>query len=213
MQGSREPTIHERRAQMVEMLQAQMPAMCAQFNSNCLNFLDCLTVAFPWAKKDLQTAALHIKGAGTDNALRHVPAQEVWKHMGPHLQSILDKDESILTCADAEKLEMLHALDLRENWAQAPEQTKGAIWSWLEFLLCEARDIASFDAFVTQSVRCFDAIAEFRQQRGHAPESQSDWDQLISSVDPGADAATRAQIQQMVSTLKQEGAPRMGYRP
>jgi hypothetical protein len=183
----------------------QRRLLAKQFNGALVDFLGNLGTAFPDAKSKCDEIGLKVRAAGTDEELLEVPLERTATHIEPHhLESIAKREESYLL-KDAEDVEFLRALNLKETWAEASEETKQSVWEWLNYLaqFVQAYKAARATEEDGSIQKALGAVNAFHAQNGNRqPQTREEWAMIMKAVDPEITEEGLDEVMAMAQSLQ-----------
>jgi len=199
------------------------------FNDMLNQFLDNLVVAFPHNRNiPLAREALMILIKSDEPAKRQLPMQKFMDSVKPHSEAIKRKDNAYMSM-HMDTIDLIKDLGLKVYWdsPQLPQQTRDAIWYYLNQLLMMGTMVSTVPAEMMPLVDQFTSSPEFakvlKTAEGGGPP---DFSGMMSAVQSfaqasglggaGAGAGAGAtvtqlnpqQIQQQISMLQQSSDPR-----
>lgn len=98
--------------------------------------------------------------------------------VNPHATKISARDESFFT-TDAETIDFLKEVNIKKNWQNASENTKGAIWQYLQTLYMLGTTITSIPA---DTLSMIENVAKECADKMQGEGGQIDENKLLQSM-------------------------------
>lgn len=130
------------------------------FNDLLLDFVKNLEQTYQHVS-DLQGTHSTLKGMiQADNTWAH---EEFKKNVSPHAQLIWDKDETMFTDT-YKQIAFLKNVNFEENWNQSPQETKDAIWQYMQNLLMISNSVSTVPPAMMDNIVQF--VSSYEPQQG-----------------------------------------------